>query len=71
MKQKKNSLLFGMAWKPLFAAAMTGILAKSSSIDPILIGLLLGIAAAAACWREGKKWLDAVEKETKTNDKLS
>lgn len=54
MKKEKKAIIY-ILWKPLFAALMTGILSKGTSIDPIIIGLGLGTAAAVACYFDIKK----------------
>lgn len=51
----KKEEIINIAWKPLFAAVMTGILSKATAIDPVVIGLALGIAAACACILDIKK----------------
>ncbi len=47
-----------ICWKPMFAALMTGILAEKTAINSILIGTVLGIAAATACYFDVKRLLE-------------
>lgn len=56
-KAVKNAKVLNICWKPLFAALMTGILIQTTQIHPILIGALLGIAAAISCCLEVNRLL--------------
>lgn len=52
-----NAKVLNICWKPLFAALMTGILSQATQIHPILIGGMLGIAAAISCYMEVNRLL--------------
>ena len=49
--------IINIAWKPFFAAVMTGILTNATGIHPVLLGLGFGGAAAVSCYIELKKYV--------------
>lgn len=59
--KKSCTQIINICWKPLFAAIMTGILAEKTSINSILLGTVLGIAAAIACYLDVKRILKQKE----------
>ena len=55
--KKRCNQIINICWKPMFAAIMTGILAQKTSINSILLGTVLGIAAATACYFDVERLL--------------
>ena len=58
MNKEERKLIINIVWKPLFAAIMTAVLIMGTGIHPIVIGVTLGIASAAACFLDLKKFLE-------------
>ena len=50
MDKKTKSFFIHMLWKPFFAAIMTAILCVGTELPEILIGVSIGVAAAAGCF---------------------
>lgn len=51
-----NREIANIVWKPFFAAFMTGLL-SFKGMNPLLVGTVLGIAAAVSCYYEIKKMI--------------
>ena len=57
MDKKERSLVLNIVWKPFFAAMMTAVLSVKTELPPLLIGAALGIAGAAACCLDLRRYL--------------
>ncbi|MBR3678917.1 MAG: hypothetical protein IKL87_01790 [Oscillospiraceae bacterium] len=62
MDKKERNMIINIVWKPFFAAFTTALLSMSTELPPALIGIILGIAASAACYLDLKKYIKTKDK---------
>ncbi len=66
-KRRKRSQIIYICCKPMVATIMTGFFAKRLPINSVLIGIILGIAAAIECYFDIKRLLG--EEDERLSDK--
>ena len=65
MDKKEKNLLINIVWKPFVSALFTMSLIISTELNPILIGVSIGIASSIGCYMDLKKYI-----KTKENSNL-
>lgn len=61
MDKKEKNLLINIVWKPFVSALFTMSLIISTELNPILIGVNIGIASSIGCYMDLKKYIKTKE----------
>lgn len=61
MDKNEKNLLINIVWKPFVSALFTMSLIISTELNPILIGVSIGIASSIGCYMDLKKYIKTKE----------
>lgn len=65
MDKKERNLIINIVWKPFVSALFTMSLIISTELNPVIIGVTIGIASSIGCYMDLKRYL-----KTKENSEL-
>ena len=64
MDKKEKNLIIYIVWKPFVSALFTMSLIISTELNPILIGVSIGIASSIGCYMDLKKYIKTKENQS-------
>lgn len=57
MRKHEKYFLINIMWVPLFAGVMTVVFSRTSSVNPYIIAVFMGVVGAAMCYLDYKVFM--------------